>query len=90
MNKPKARIWKPALIFLTSALAAFFLLTYLGKINDCAPNQIDGQCGLASGMGMFFGAILGAVIFLAGVIFISIRLSHQRKPDYPSTQNNPK
>jgi hypothetical protein len=51
----------------------------LGRISDCSPHQIDGQCGLSTFMGIMSGAALGLGTFVAASIVIAIKWLRRRK-----------
>jgi hypothetical protein len=38
-----------------------------GVANDCQPNQIDGQCGMATGFGDLFGQLGAFLVFAVGL-----------------------
>jgi hypothetical protein len=58
------------------AIAALRPLYYafLQKYPDCAPNQQDGQCGLASFMDLLYAAGVAIVLWLVVAIFLSRHL----------------
>jgi hypothetical protein len=47
------------------------LLCLLQNFPDCAPNQQDGQCGLASFMDLLYAAGFVTVLWIAVAIFLS-------------------
>jgi hypothetical protein len=59
-----------------AAVLAFFPLFYafLRSYPDCAPNQVDGQCGLASFMDALYAAGVAALLWLVLGIFLSLYL----------------
>jgi hypothetical protein len=50
------------------AVAIFLGVRQLGIEGDCAPNQIDGQCGMSTALGSFFGLVGAAVVMIPGTI----------------------
>jgi len=55
----------------------------LGRANDCAPQQHDGQCGLASGIGDFLGAVGAIAVLLVGFIVLAVKWSKDRPEEVP-------
>jgi hypothetical protein len=39
-----------------------------GVANDCTPDQIDGQCGMAIALGELIGRIGGGIIAILGTV----------------------
>ena len=58
---------------LVAAILAFRPLFYafLRNYPDCAPNQVDGQCGLASFMDALYAAGVAALLWLVVGILLS-------------------
>jgi hypothetical protein len=55
---------------MTALSAAAFIGCYgCGKAIDCSPGQIDGQCGLGTGVGEISGIFVGAAIFISATIY---------------------
>jgi hypothetical protein len=67
-------IFLPTLIGIS--IGTFFLFYWWGISQDCKPGQVDGQCGLATGMGILLGA--GAAIT---IVFVGSLLTIRRKPE---------
>jgi hypothetical protein len=62
------------------SVAAFIGCYSCGKAIDCTPGQIDGQCGLGTGMGEAAGAFIGLAIFLSATIYYgSVMLKRRRE-----------
>jgi hypothetical protein len=64
-----------------ASMLAFIVCFLMGRASDCRPGQIDGQCGLATSMGMSAGAIVGAAILIIGTITIVI-IAYRRKHSF--------
>jgi len=73
---------------LVAAILAFRPLFYvfLQSYPDCAPNQVDGQCGLASFMDALYAAGVAALLWLVVGILLSRyllrRLAHSHVPAF--------
>jgi hypothetical protein len=50
-----------------------------GRAIDCAPGQVDGQCGLGTGMGEAAGVFIGAAIFLSATIYYAGEARKRRR-----------
>lgn len=62
-----------ALVVLLAVLV-FHAGAVWGRAHDCAPNQVDGQCGLASALGEVYGGIgAGAVLAIGATLLILLR-----------------
>ncbi len=60
------------------SVLAFTVCFLMGRASDCRPGQIDGQCGLATFMGMYVGAIVGMAILVIGTITLVV-IAYRRK-----------
>jgi hypothetical protein len=70
-TKAQIKIWGVSVLLSISSL----LIGYqYGKANDCRPDQIDGQCGLSTAMGVISG-VIGVAIILVCATFCSIYLN---------------
>jgi hypothetical protein len=49
-----------------------------GKLGDCGPKDIDGQCGMSSFVGLTFGILAGATIFIV-MTFYFVIVARERK-----------
>ena len=49
-----------------------------GKAMDCKPGQTDGQCGLNTFLGLFYGIGTGLALFLISTIFFLI-IAYRRR-----------
>lgn len=73
---------------LAIGVASFFLALkfFLIIVPDCAPNQIDGQCGLATFLDMIAAFSVSVGIWLVSSIFLAwYWLRKKRKASNPST-----
>ncbi len=48
---------------IAAAIIFFLIAVHLGKAGDCAPHEIDGQCGLSTFVGFLYG-VAGALVIL--------------------------
>lgn len=72
------------LLFRWLAMAALSIAAFIGcygcgRAIDCSPGQIDGQCGLGTGMGEVAGAFIGAAIFLSATIYYGVAALKRRQ-----------
>jgi hypothetical protein len=74
-KKTSRWIFLPILIGIS--IGTFFLFYWWGISQDCKPGQVDGQCGLSTGMGMLFGAFAAVTIFFVASILTIRRKSEQ-------------
>jgi hypothetical protein len=59
-----------------------------GRLGDCAPGQIDGQCGMATFVGTALGVLLAFIILVLGHLYLALppRGAERRaRPATPST-----
>jgi hypothetical protein len=49
-----------------------------GRDVDCKPGQIDGQCGLGTFLGLFYGVGAGLAIFLITTVYFLV-VAYQRR-----------
>ena len=66
-------------VLIAIAAFAFFGLKHWGIASDCRPNQVDGQCGMSTAFGELFGIIAAVVIFVGGMIGLSIMWAKSKK-----------
>lgn len=50
-----------------------------GRLADCKPGQIDGQCGLSTFLGMLYGAAAGFAILTIGTALILWKVLARRR-----------
>ena len=50
-----------------------------GRLADCSPHQMDGQCGLSSFLGLMAGLLGGVVVLLAGCLLVILDWVSDRK-----------
>lgn len=62
---------KLAILYGVAAMLALGM-TALGRVTDCAPHQIDGQCGMASFIGTSLGIAGAIAIVIAGHIRLAV------------------
>lgn len=73
---------KLVLVWIASILIALPLLVIgyqIGKIEDCRPGQVDGQCGLSTFVWLFNGAVAGLVILLCATVYSVVYIYRRRK-----------
>lgn len=49
-----------------------------GKAADCRPEQIDGQCGLSTFVGLLYGCFAGGAIIIAATVYVAISAYRRR------------
>jgi len=54
---------------IVSAACSFLLLHAWGKAGDCAPGEIDGQCGMSAAAGDLFGIVVASVIVIVFAVW---------------------
>jgi hypothetical protein len=64
-------------ILIGISIGTFFLFYLWGISQDCKPGQIDGQCGLGTGIGMLIEAFAAVTIFFVGSV-LSIRRNRNK------------
>lgn len=80
-----ARRWFAASVPLqmcaTYAVAGLFYLglAYLARSGDCAPHEVDGQCGIATFVGRLYGAVGAAVLVVGGHVLIAQHANARRR-----------
>jgi hypothetical protein len=64
------RLNLPVAWLITSMLSAIIAVGGYawGKAGDCTPQQVDGQCGLSTFVGLVCGVGTGLVIFLISTV----------------------
>jgi hypothetical protein len=73
-TKTQIKIWGiSGLLSMSSLLIGY----QYGKAIDCRPDQIDGQCGLGTAVGIIYG-VFGTVLIMICTISYSI---YRRKRD---------
>ena len=73
---------KAQLFWAVSMLISFLLpgIGYLiGKAGDCAPREIDGQCGMSTFFAFAYGVIAAVVIAICSTAYLVIVIVRQRK-----------
>lgn len=50
----------------------------IGQSQDCAPNQIDGQCGLATFVFLIYGLAVAFIVLIVATISVVV-LAHRRR-----------
>jgi hypothetical protein len=63
-------VWAHLLVVVAISCGIFFGCYGCGRAGDCSPGQIDGQCGLATGMGMLAGLFLGGGFLIFSVVAV--------------------
>ena len=65
----------------TYALAGLFYLAlaYVGRAGDCAPHEVDGQCGMSTFVGRLYGAVGAAVLVVGGHVLVAQHARARRR-----------
>jgi hypothetical protein len=86
------------LVLAAMAIRPLYFL-FLKEYPDCAPNQQDGQCGLASFMDLLYAVGVAGILWVLSAILLSLYLvrrfaprparSRARSENNPAQSNNP-
>ena len=61
---------------------------FIGRLADCQPGQIDGQCGLTTFLYSLSGIAAGIVIFLCMTVYVLITVFKRRRArEYPTSHS---
>jgi hypothetical protein len=77
VSKKKLLLCVPLLLLIS--IASFFPFYLEGIRGDCRPDQIDGQCGLSTFLGMLYGGGTSIAILIVGGIALAIVHVQKRK-----------
>jgi hypothetical protein len=64
--KTQLRIWGISVLF---SVFALIIGDQYGKANDCRPDQIDGQCGLSTDVGLIYGILAGILVLICATFY---------------------
>jgi hypothetical protein len=56
------------------SIAAFFSFYLEGVRGDCRPEQIDGQCGLSTFLGIYGAATSVAILIVGGIVLAIVHM----------------
>ncbi len=69
-------IWVVSLIL---SLAVGFGFYESGRAGDCAPHEIDGQCGMSTFVGLLYGTFAGATILVSMTVYVCVTALKRRR-----------
>ena len=76
--KTQVKLWS------VSFLASFLLVLFgyhAGQAGDCKPNEIDGQCGLSTCAGLFFGVLAAFILLVCTSAYSIFRLYRDERKE---------
>jgi hypothetical protein len=76
-------------LLLAISIASFFPFFLEGVAADCRPNQIDGQCGLSTFLGVLYGGGTSILLLIVGGIVLTlVHFRKKNKIEEPSIEVN--
>jgi hypothetical protein len=65
---------------LTTLLSIVVALIFYvgGRLGDCGAREVDGQCGMSSWVGLWFGIFAGSIIFITMTSYFLV-VAHRRR-----------
>jgi len=79
MRGSKRPLWKSVCFLIGISFLSFVLFSYIGKVGDCKPHEIDGQCGMSTAFGFVFGILSAVVILMCGGVYLALKRSREKR-----------